>query len=53
MICRPCRLGADLIAHDSDSPTAVAIGEKLHEKCDHCDCQHKVEAQLNGKVVRR
>lgn len=51
MICRPCRLGADLIAHDSDSPTALAIGRELHKLCLQCDCQHNVDAQIQGRAI--
>lgn len=53
MICRPCRLGADLIHHDGhSSTTAVEIGRRLHDKCHGCDCQHNVDAQLNKKAIR-
>lgn len=56
MICKPCCMGADLI---TDSPAvtdglflAEDIARSLHTECKGCDCQHNVDAQIQGKAIR-
>lgn len=52
MICKACADGADLVSRNS-SPGFVALAKESHGICVGCDCQHKVDAQVEGKALRR
>lgn len=58
MICEACRRGAGWIAltkatHNGEvSKDNVAIAKTYHRHCVGCDCQHKVDRQVEDKVWR-
>lgn len=52
MICKSCRDGADYV---SGGGTILANAHFMHRMCQgstRCDCQHRVEAQAEGKSVQ-
>lgn len=55
MICKACAQGADLIPAQLKVglvETAIYMSKLQHEKCQGCDCQHRVDLQVEGRSVR-
>jgi hypothetical protein len=53
MICPPCRQGADFLTGLGDRTIYhgdITIAKSLHSECYGCDCQHKVDAQVRGRL---
>jgi hypothetical protein len=53
MICKSCQQGADYV---SGGGGTLANAHYFHRMCQgstRCDCQHRVEAQAEGKSVQR
>ena len=57
MICEPCRKGADYLdiaKHAGmDIEDDLPVAQDMHERCKGCDCQHRVELQMEGRSVRK
>lgn len=59
MICKACAQGADYLTKITAARDDVAlyqgdrvIATRYHEFCDGCDCQHRVDLQVEGRSVR-
>ena len=53
VICKPCRQAADWVTFVSQFKSDVDHARVLHAKCKGCDCQHKVDLQVEGKSIFR
>lgn len=55
MICKSCAMGADVLS-EASTRTNIDWARACHAACEgktHCDCQHKVDAQVAGKAVQK
>lgn len=53
MICKSCQRGADYVTNGGAHLATAHFAHRMCEGSTRCDCQHRVEAQAEGKAVQR
>lgn len=52
MICKDCAHAADSISQGPVIQEVVDYAKATHDLCQGCDCQHRVDLQVEGRSVR-